>query len=172
MASLKSGPIRETPEYQKAQTDERFQSWLRMQDAAIELEFIIFDVPELRGHLYTRDGIVIAEQAALERFPGHREAFTGDNLKLAMRFVYFIGETFRRHTEGTWVAVPQASPKTGALQAIDAPYSTGFYAPIDMLQMALAQRTGDKILKIFDYAVEDHQKWIAAGKPSRGKQQQ
>ncbi|MEU3472657.1 hypothetical protein [Rhodococcus sp. NPDC006774] len=167
MAASKSGPIRESEEYRDAQSDPRFISWLKMQEAAIELEFIVSDVPELKPHLYTREGIIIAERAALERFSGWREAFAGDNLTLAMRFVYFIGETFRRATEGRWVAVPQTAPKTGAIQAIDAEYKSGFYTPTDMLQMALAQRTGDKIVKVFDYAVEDHQKWVDSGRPSR-----
>ncbi len=167
MAGTSSGPIRETVEYQEAQSDPRFQAWLKMQDAAIELEFIMFDVPELKPHLYTREGIVIAEQAALERFPEYREAFRGENLTLAMRFVYFIGETVRRHTEGSWVAVPQAPPKSGAIQAIDVPFRSGFYAPVDMLQMALAQRTGDKIVTIFDHAIRAHQKWVDAGRPPR-----
>lgn len=168
MAFSKTGPIRGSEEFRDAQSDPRFISWLKMQEAAVELEFIVSDVPELKSHLYTREGIVIAESAALDRFSGWSEAFTGDNLTLAMRFVYFIGETFRRHTEGRWVAVPQAPPKTGALQAIDVEYKSGFYAPTDMLQMALAQRTGDKIVKVFDYAVEDHQKWVDAGRPTRG----
>ncbi|OZF39596.1 hypothetical protein CH295_02470 [Rhodococcus sp. 14-2483-1-2] len=43
-----------------------------------------------------------------------------------MRFVYFIGETFRRATEGRWVAVPQSPPKRGALQTIDVEYKSGF----------------------------------------------
>ena len=167
VAGSKSGPIRESEEFRVAQSDPRFVSWLKMQEAAIELEFIVSDVPELKPHLYTREGIVVAEHVALERFSGWREAFTGDNLTLAMRFVYFIGETFRRATEGRWVAVPQPPPKTGALQAIDVEYKSGFYAPTDMLQMALAQRTGDKIVKVFDYAVEDHQKWVDAGRPPR-----
>ncbi|WP_139279775.1 hypothetical protein [Rhodococcoides yunnanense] len=161
------GPIRETPEYRDAQSDPRFTSWVTMQEAAIELEFIVADVPELKPHLYTREGIVLAEHAALERFPGWRDAFAGDNLTVAMRFVYFIGETFRRATEGRWVAVPQAPPKTGALQAIDVQYKSGFHNPADMLQMALAQRSGDRIVKVFDYAIEDHQKWVDAGRPSR-----
>lgn len=167
VAASKSGPIRESEEYRDAQSDPRFISWLKMQEAAIELEFIVSDVPELKPHLYTREGIIIAERAALERFSGWREAFAGDNLTVAMRFVYFIGETFRRATEGRWVAVPQVPPKSGAIQAIDVAYKSGFYTPTDMLQMALAQRTGDKIVKVFDYAVEDHQKWVDSGRPSR-----
>ncbi|WP_139279917.1 hypothetical protein [Rhodococcoides yunnanense] len=167
VASSKNGPIRETPEYRDAQSDPRFISWLKMQDAAIELEFIVSDVPELKPHLYTREGIVIAESAALERFPGWREAFNSDNLTLAMRFVYFIGETIRRHTGGQWVALPQLPPKSGAIQAIDAPFRSGFYVPTELLQVALAQRTGDKIVRVFDHALRAEQEWVDAGRPAR-----
>ncbi|MGW3282473.1 hypothetical protein [Nocardia rhamnosiphila] len=95
------------PEYQALQHDERFQSWLRMQEAAMDIEFTNYDVPELNGHPYTRQGLVIAEHQLLQRYTNLRDLLSADNLKIGMRFVYFIGETFRQAIEGTEVALPR-----------------------------------------------------------------
>lgn len=161
-------PIRETSEYRELQKDQMFQSWLRMQDAAMELEFIIYDAPELRGNLYTREGLVIAERKALELFESERSAFTDETVTLGMRFVYFIGETIRRATEGTWVALPPNPPRrTGPTSAIDVGFSPAFYDPQDMLGIVLVRRTGTVLSRIFDFAVEDYQQWVGAGRPPR-----
>lgn len=159
----KTIPIRETPAYREAQHSERFQGWLRYQAAEMELEFVIGDVPELEGHLYTRDGLVIAERAILNLFEDERSAFR-DNITLAMRFVYLIGETLRRVTEGEWVALPQQLPnEESLLPAIDAPYTHSFYDPVDILGIAMVRRSGAELSFTFDHALKAHQKWVGQG---------
>ncbi|MCP2290042.1 hypothetical protein [Nocardia amikacinitolerans] len=158
---------RKDPKVLEYQSDEKFQSWLRMQDAAMDIEFSIFDVPEVNGHMYTREGLVVAERALLERFPDYRTAFSGENQKLAMRFVYFIGETFRRATEGKWFALPPDPPKRGPQPLIDTEFSPILYNPMHLISFAFQRRTGKEIVTPYDYAVKDHQKWVEAGRPPR-----
>lgn len=161
-------PIRDTPQYRNIQNDERFQGWLRMQEAAMVIEFTNFDVPELNGHLYTREGLVIAEREILKRYASFRDMFSEHNLKTGMRFVYFVGETFRRSLEGQWVALPPAPPeRPRAASVIDAPMSPAFYDPRRIISLVFKRRTEKEIVTIFDRAVKRYQKWIEDGRPER-----
>ncbi|MGV9928658.1 hypothetical protein [Nocardia rhamnosiphila] len=56
----------------------------------MDIEFTNYDVPELNGHLYTRQGLVIAEHQLLQRYTNLRDLLSAVNLKIGMRFVYFI----------------------------------------------------------------------------------
>ncbi len=169
MAGKKEDDIRDTPQYQAIQGDERFRSWLLMQDAAMQIEFTVFDVPELSGIEYTREGLEVAEKELLERFNVNSKPFSEENYKLGMRFVYFIGETFRRAVEGAWVALPPDPPhRPGTKSMIDAEFRSGFYDPQHMIGLALGRRTGTEFTWIFDRAVRAHQEWVDAGRPARG----
>ncbi|TLF96637.1 hypothetical protein FEK35_28215 [Nocardia cyriacigeorgica] len=168
MSSEDPGSIRDTPEYKKIQTDERFLSWLRMQDAAMDIEFTVFDVPELSGHMYTREGLVIAENEILTRYANLREMFSEQNYKTGMRFVYYIGETFRRAIEGKWVALPPDPPqRPGPKSMVEVEFQSSFYDPQHMIGLALGRRTGTEISWIFDRAIKRHAKWVADGRPAR-----
>ncbi|MFL6084050.1 MAG: hypothetical protein ACJ74F_12750 [Mycobacterium sp.] len=50
-------------------------------------------------------------------------AFDSDHVHTTMRFVYYIGETFRRAFEGMWVALPRLSKPTEppVKAAVDSP---------------------------------------------------
>lgn len=159
--------IRGSKEFVDAQGDQSFRSWLTTQHAAMEHQFIVADVPELQGHQYTREGVIVAERAALGHFAGQRQAFDDENLPLAMRFVYFLGEAVRRHTEGTWVVLPKQGVGQVAVQAVDLPFRMGFFKPINLLQMALALRTGQELVRVFDYEVEGHRIWVDSGRQPR-----
>ncbi|MFI6432891.1 hypothetical protein [Rhodococcus oryzae] len=164
----KSVPVRDTDEFRTAQESEQFRSWLLTQEAAIELEFAITDIPALKGHLYTREGLVIAEQEALSRYASAQEAFSDDTGRV-MRFVYFVGETLRREVEGTWAALPAEPPRTGQVPVIDAPYSLTFYSPVQMMRFALNRRTSHEIVTVYDNAVRAHQKWVEDRRPPRSR---
>ncbi|MEC3958892.1 hypothetical protein VMT65_38065 [Nocardia sp. CDC153] len=141
-----------------------------MQEAALEIEFIVSDVPELNNldTLWSWKGLAVVESEALRRWSSEQQAFTGEEFPMAMRFCYFIGETFRREVEGNWVALPPHPPTRGIRSVIDAEYRARFYDPADMLGIALLRRTGDQLSKIFGYAVEAHREWVEAGRPGRG----
>lgn len=158
-------PLRQTDVFLKAQDDRGFHSWLAMQNAAMELEFVVSDVPELRGHLYTREGLVIAEPVLVERYQNRAEAYSENNFKVTSRFAYFIGETIRRATEGRWVALPQS--KGGALPGVDVEFRSGFFNVNRLVTLTLIERTGTELTMVFDYAVEDYDKWVEAGRPPR-----
>ncbi|WP_040834911.1 hypothetical protein [Nocardia brevicatena] len=169
MTSNKQNPLREPPEYQASRHDEDFQSWLQMQEAAMETEFIRHDVPELDGHLYTREGLVIAEQQILLRYPTEHDMFSEGNLEIGLRFFYAIGETFRRALDGTWVALPPNPPeRPEPLAVIDSPMWTAFHDLQHMIGLAFNRRSGKEISWIYDRAVKRHQKWVDAGRPARG----
>lgn len=161
-------PVRLTRRYREAQDNEKFRSWLTMQSSVMEIVFPIHDVPALRGTMFTEEGLQIAESELLARFDDEASAYSDDNLTLAMRFVYFIGETFRRHFEGEWVAVPRDESRGGgALQAVDVPFREGFVDPLDLMGIALVRRSGKEISRVFGYAKRDHNKWIVDGRPER-----
>ena len=158
-------PLRQTDVFRAAQEDGGFRSWLAMQDAVMELEFIVSDVPELRNHLYTREGLVIAERVLLERYRNRAEAYSSENFTVTSRFAYFIGETFRRATEGRWVALPQT--KGGALPGVDVEFRSGFFNANRLVNLVLIERTGTELSMVFDYAVRDYDEWMQAGRPPR-----
>ncbi|MFE3541510.1 hypothetical protein ACFXK0_00890 [Nocardia sp. NPDC059177] len=159
--------IRDTPEFEAIQGDERFQSWLLMHDAAMQIEFTVFDVPELDGHEFTREGLMIAEQEIVRRF-GASNLFSTENCRLGMRFYYFIGETFRRNLDGRWVALPPEPPRTNATSAVDLPFRSGFQIPRYMMGFVHQRRTGNELTKIFDRAGARHKEWVELGRPARG----
>lgn len=167
MSNQSEPDIRDTPEFKAIQHDERFQSWLLMQDAAMQIEFTVSEVPELDGHEFTREGLVIAEQEILKRF-GNSNPFSENNYKLGMRFFYFIGETFRRNLEGKWVALPPEPPQTNATSVVDLPFRSGFQNPRHMMGFIQQRRTGKELTKIYDRAVARHKEWVALGRPARG----
>ncbi|MEV0688196.1 hypothetical protein AB0I35_30455 [Nocardia sp. NPDC050378] len=159
--------VRETPEFKALQNDEQFRSWLLMQEAAMEIEFTVFDVPELSGYEYTREGLVIAEQEILRRF-ADSSPWTEENYKLGSRFMYFIGETFVRNFEGKWVALPPQPPKTSPATVVDTEYSSGFYNPRTQMGFVRSRKTGTELTWIFDRAQATYTQWVELGRPGRG----
>ncbi|WP_139279774.1 hypothetical protein [Rhodococcoides yunnanense] len=136
----------------------------------MDLEFFLVDDPDLAQHKFTREGLVRAESHLLDRHQDKRSAFSDVHLTITMRYVYFIGETFRRATEGRWVALPPDPPQRGPASAIDAEFTPAFYVPQDYLGVALTRRTGKEITFVYDIAVRKHEEWVASGrKPSTGR---
>lgn len=169
MTSNEQTPLRENPEEQAVDLDESFQSWLQTQEATMETEFVRHEVPELDGHLYTREGLVLAEQQILLRYPTDHDMFAEENLEIGLSFVYVIGETFRRALDGTWVLLPPNPPeRPEPLAVIDSPMWTAFHDLQHMIGLAFDRRSGQEISWIYDRAVKRHRKWVAAGRPARG----
>jgi len=54
-------PVQLTKAIREAQADEKFQGWLTMQDAAVDIEFFIDDLPEVRDSMHTANSLEIAE---------------------------------------------------------------------------------------------------------------
>ncbi|WP_327151041.1 hypothetical protein [Nocardia sp. NBC_01329] len=160
--------VRDTLEYQQIQNDEHFRAWVDMHQHAIETEFVEIDVPGLDGHLWTREGLVIAEHEMLSRYPNFDDMVSEENLEVGARFVYFVGETFRRALEGIWALLPPSPPeRPDPLCVIDSPMWTAFHDPTHMSELALSRRTGKEISWIFDRTVKRHRKWVEAGRPTR-----
>lgn len=162
-------PIQLTQAFRQAQSDETFQSWLKMQEAAMGIEFPIYDCPEVRDQMYSKDSLPIVETKLIDLYENHREAFSPDQVHTTMRYVYYIGETFRRAFDGTWVALPNlANPSESPTKmAIDYPMREAMNRPADLVKIAVNRRTGQEISKVFGYAERDYAEWVAAGKPER-----
>ncbi|WP_063057544.1 hypothetical protein [Nocardia sienata] len=161
--------VRDTLEYQQIQKDESFHAWIQMQQEAMENEFVDVDVPELHGHLWTREGLITVEHEMLRRYSNFDEMVSEKNIEVGVRFVYFVGETFRRALEGIWALLPPNPPdRPDPVCVIDSPMWTAFHDPTHMSKIAFDRRSGKEISWIFDRTVKRHQKWVAAGRPARG----
>ncbi|MGW1738331.1 hypothetical protein ACWCPQ_05920 [Nocardia sp. NPDC001965] len=159
---------RDAPEFRQIQDDERFGDWLQLQQDAVEGEFAATDVPELHGLLWTREGLRIAEQEMLRRFSDFDDMLSEENFEVGSRFVYLIGETFRRALEGIWVLLPPNPPeRPDHVCVIDSPMWTAFHDPAHMSGLAFDRRTGQEISWIFDRTVKRHHKWVEAGRLPR-----
>ncbi|MGY1990402.1 hypothetical protein [Mycolicibacterium fortuitum] len=164
-------PTQLTKAYREAQSDEKFQSWLKMQEAVMEIEFPYHDLPEVRDHMFTKDSLTTIENKLLDLYPNERAAYaTPEDVHRTMRYVYYIGETFRRAFEATWAAFPHhdpAAPSRAAKPVIDFPFREAFIRPTDLLGIALNRRTGTEISRVFGYAERDYNEWLDNGRPER-----
>ncbi len=157
-------PVQLTKAFREAQADEKFQGWLKMQEAVMGIEFPIYDLPEIRDEMFTKASLPVVENKLMELFPNHREAFSAENAHTTMRYVYYIGETFRRAFDGTWVTVPAGDK---FVPAIDYPMREAMNRPADLAKIAVNRRTGNELTDVFGYAERDYAEWVDAGKPER-----
>jgi hypothetical protein len=103
-------PIQLTKAFRTAQSDEKFQGWLKMQEAVMGIEFPVYDLPEVANEMFTKDSLEKAEAKLIELYPDERAAYaTDDDINRTMRYVYYVGETFRQALEGVWVGSAQRS---------------------------------------------------------------
>jgi hypothetical protein len=164
-------PTQLTKAFRKAQSDEKFQGWLKMQEAIMDIEFPIYDLPEVADEMFTKDSLEKAEAKLLELYPDDRAAYaTDDDIDRTMRYVYYVGETFRQALDGVWVALPPNDPKKNkeALEpAIDLPFSEAFIQPTVLVRFALNRRTGNEIVTVFANMERVYRQWVDDGRPER-----
>ena len=164
-------PTQLTNAFREAQTDEKFQGWLKMQEAAMGIEFPIYDLPDIRDNMFTKDSLATIEEKLTELYDSNSAAYTGEeNIHRTMRFVYYVGETFRRAFEGRWVAIPPLGNKPdreGLLPGVDVPFREGFIRPTQLIHFALTRRSGVEITRVYGHMERAHQKWLEAGRPPR-----
>jgi hypothetical protein len=157
-------PTQLTHAFREAQSNEQFQGWLKMQEAVMEIEFPYDDLPEVREDMFAKESLAVVEQKLLELYDSHRTAFAPENIHTTMRYVYYVGETFRRACEGDWVNVPVGDD---FIPAIDFPMREAMIRPADLIKGAVNRRTGKELTVIFGHAERDYREWAAAGKPER-----
>lgn len=164
-------PVQLTKAFGEAQADETFRSWLKMQEAVLEIEFLIDELPEIRDSMFTEESLTVVEAKLIELYPDERAAYeTEDDIHRTMRYVYYIGETIRRAFEGTWVAVPPQDPKNdakGLTPAIDVPFRETFIEPALLIRFAVNRRTGEEITPVYGHIERAYNKWQDAGRPER-----
>lgn len=166
-----SVPIQLTRAFREAQSNEQFQGWLKMQEAVMEIEFPYYDLPEIREQMFTKDSLATVEAKLLELYPDKRAAFaTTDDVHRTMRYVYYIGETFRRGFDGTWVVLPSADPDAPApvtQPVVDLPFREAFIKPLDLLEIAILRRKGNRLTTVYEHMQRLQSEWVDAGRPER-----
>jgi hypothetical protein len=150
--------------FDEAQQDEKFQSWVAMNESVLELEFDD-DVPDLPGRPWDERALDIAEAAALRLFDSPEDTFSDGKAESAWRFVRFIGETFVEAFEGRWVNLP-AGKGTRQRVGVELPFRTMYLEPINLLTSAMGRRTGTEWSTVFRYAEEDYAAYREGGKPA------
>lgn len=162
-------PMQLTKAFREAQSDEKFHGWVKMQDAAMGIEFPIYDLPEVRDSMYTKESLAVVEEKLLGLYGTAKDAFDGEeNVHRTMRFAYYIGETYRQAFEGTWVAIPthdSSGKATGTQPGIQVPFREDFIRPVEQIRLALIRRTGNQITGVYGHAERDYNKWIEEGRP-------
>lgn len=166
--SLDFVPMQLTKAFRQAQSDQQFLGWLKMQEAVMEIEFP-FDVNEVRDQMYTKDSLAVIENRLQDLYPTAAAAFDADNVHTTMRYVYYVGETFRRAFGGTWVALPNLSDpiEPPHKSAVDFPMREAYVEPAELVKIALTRRTGQELTRVYGYAERDYDNWLAAGCPER-----
>lgn len=161
-------PIQLMKSFRKAQDNKLFRSWLDMQDAVMAIEFPIEDCPEVADIMYTEESLAIVENKLLSLFDNFRDALDEQNIHTTMRFVYYIGETYRRAFEGTWVALPKSGGgEDDNTPVIDLPFWETLLKPLESVQVALNRRNGSELAGQYPYARRDYVAWVEAGRPER-----
>jgi hypothetical protein len=160
-------PVQLTKAFRDAQTDETFRGWLKMQEAAMDIEFPYHDLPELRGRMFTMESLDVVEVKLLELFANHREAFSDSNIHVTNRYAYYVGETLRRAFEGTWVVLPPNDERDRLKPAVDYPFREAFTTPTDDVKVAVNRRSGTEFAQNYRIAALDYTDWVNAGRPER-----
>ncbi len=143
--------------FDELQQDEKFRSWVAMNEAVLELEFD--DVPGIPERSWDGSALDLAESVALELFASAADAFSPEKSDTAWRFVRFIGQTFIDGFEGAWVNIP-ASKGFRQRLGVDLPFRTMYIEPIGMLRTAVHGREGHSWATVYDYAAEDYEEYL------------
>ncbi|OHU31698.1 hypothetical protein BKG76_00330 [Mycobacteroides franklinii] len=161
-------PIQLTNAFRRAQQNTKFRSWLDMQDAVMAIEFPFEDCPEVAGMMYTQRSLGVVEAKILSFYDCFQDAWDAKNIHTTMRFVYYIGETYRRGFEGAWAALPKfGGGEDDNTPVVDFPFRDTLFKPMESVQVALVRRTGSEIAGLYPYAQKDFQEWVEAGRPER-----
>ncbi|TDZ77533.1 hypothetical protein DE4585_04928 [Mycobacteroides salmoniphilum] len=157
-------PIQLTSAFRKAQQNTKFRSWLDMQDAVMAIEFR----PEVSGMMYTKESLEVVEAKILSLYDSFQEAWDAKNVHTTMRFVYYIGETYRRGLEGVWAALPKfGGGEDDNTPVVDFPFRETLFKPMESVQVSLVRRTGSEMAGLYPNAQRDFQEWVEAGRPER-----
>ncbi len=162
-------PIRTTARFREAQRDEAFLGWLKMQEAASYLTFIVDDIDLSADATFLEVSLPVVERAIVETFEGKGNFWMDEEFgPKAMRYVYYIGETFRKAFEGEWVSVPiERDGRFGADPAIDVPFAEDFLRPTRLFGFALDRKTGNELKKQYVIWNRDYTEWLDRGRPER-----
>jgi hypothetical protein len=158
-----------TDAFRRAQSDAQFRRWLTTQRAAMQDRFPVNDCPDVRHGMYGQSSLAIVGARLLQLYPDRRAAFNRETIRTTMRYVYYVGETFRRAFDGTWVALPSLDDVDAppARVAVDYPMREGLIRPTELVLLALSRRTGEVITGVYRHAERDHAAWMCAGRPER-----
>jgi hypothetical protein len=131
------------PDAQTATRDEKFASWLAMNEYLVEDDFLVNDVDGMPGDPFSEEGLRVAEAEALRRFDDADQALAPENRELYDKFVRFIGEAIIRGVGGEWTNRPLVDDGKAYL-GIRFPWRKETLTIPMLFTAALARRTGEE----------------------------
>jgi hypothetical protein len=131
------------PDAQTATRDEKFASWLAMNEYLVEDDFLVNDVDGMPSDPFSEEGLRVAEAEALRRFDDADQALAPENRELYDKFVRFIGEAIIRGVGGEWTNRPLVDDGKAYL-GIRFPWRKETLTVPTLFTAALARRTGEE----------------------------
>lgn len=161
-------PIQLTRAFRNAQQNRLFRSWLDMQEAVMAIEFPIDDCPEIRDIMFTEESLSVVEGKLLSLYESFDAATDEQNIHTMMRYVYYVGETYRRAFEGSWAALPRSGgSEDDNIPVVDFPFRETLYKPTEAIQVALGRHTGNELSYLYPRTRKAYQAWLDEGRPER-----
>ncbi|MFC9893771.1 hypothetical protein ACFVMC_08765 [Nocardia sp. NPDC127579] len=141
-----------------------FLEWLEPERMDVQLrKFLTDTIPDMPENPYSADGLIQAEAVALELMPDEDAPLPAPDV--TDQFIRFLGETFRRNFGGSWMNIPNWDNNETLGPVVRQDFANVYRDPLQWLVVASSRRTGTVWSTIFEFAVEDHEKWVAAGRP-------
>ncbi|VFA96329.1 hypothetical protein [Nocardia cyriacigeorgica] len=162
---------RMTP-FERAQHAAVYREWLAAMDTELA-RFLAEDAPEI-GALddpYTPEGLRMVEQNVERVFGDRTTLYSADTLETRERYARFIGEVFRRATEGKWVNVAHLDRKHEGGESwavLLFPWTDIFFDPRDYVGTAFVTmpREPSEIVWVYNNMVGDYTEWVGVGRPT------
>jgi hypothetical protein len=131
------------PDAQTATRDEKFASWLAMNEYLVEDDFLVNDVDAMPDNPFSEEGLRVAEAEALRRFDDAEQALAPENRELYDKFVRFIGEAIIRGIGGEWTNRPLVDDGKAYL-GLRFPWRKETLTIPTLFTAALSRRTGEE----------------------------
>ncbi|MUM20493.1 hypothetical protein FZI91_02075 [Mycobacterium sp. CBMA271] len=132
------------------------------------IEFPIHDCPEVRDIMYTEESLRVIEDKLLSLYDNHDVWRDEQNVHTVMRYVFYVGETYRTAFEGTWAALPKyEGGENDNTPVVDLPFRETPLKPVESVRAVLLRRTGIELTDQYPYAQREYAEWVEGGRPAR-----
>lgn len=131
------------PDAQTATREEKFASWLAMNEYLVEDDFLVNDVDGMPDNPFSEEGLRVAEAEALRRFGDADQALAPENREVYDKFLRFIGEAIIRGVGGEWTNRPLVDDGKAYL-GLRFPWRRETLTIPTLFTAALGRRTGEE----------------------------